>query len=115
MPQRECDHLGQRAAGYANNGIGFGFRVVAESPEMIKQIRPFIGKLGQKTLQSFSNIFIFVGAISGTGLGYYLMKKDIEKMVETLYEYFKEHAGDFSNSFDQAIQYLEDRIDQLQD
>lgn len=88
---------------------------MSESPQVIKEIRPFIGKLGAKTLQSFSNIFFFIGAVSGTGLGYYFMKKDIENMIDVLYKYFKAHAEDFSDSFEKAIEYLINRIDQYQD
>ena len=95
--------------------MGVGLRVVSESPEIIKEIRPIIGKLGAKTLQSFSNIFFFVGIISGTGLGYFFMKKDIEKMIDNCYQYFLEHAEEFSDSFEQAIQYLINRIDKYQD
>ena len=38
--------------------------------------------MGAKTLQSFSSVFIFVGTAAGTGLGYYFMKSDIEKMID---------------------------------
>ena len=41
-----------------------GLKAAKESPKIIKEIRPIIGKIGAKTLQSFSSIFIFVGAVS---------------------------------------------------
>lgn len=43
------------------------------------------------------------------------MKSDIEKMIEVLYEYFKKHVEEFSDSFDQAIQYLINRANNYQD
>ena len=37
------------------------------------------------------------------------MKSDMEKFVEKLYNYFIEHAEEFSDSFEQAIEYLNNR------
>ena len=109
------NHLSNKATGYVNDGIGIGCKIAGESPQLVKQIRQIVGKLGAKTLKSFSNVFLFVGIASGTGLGYYFMKSDIEKMIEVLYEYFKKHVEEFSDSFDQAIQYLINRANNYQD
>lgn len=43
------------------------------------------------------------------------MKSDIEKMIDEFYKYFKEHAEEFSDSFDQAIQYLIERANKYDD
>ena len=111
----ESKHIGEKATGYLNNLTGMGLNAASKSPTIIKEIRPIIGRLGAKTLQSFSSIFIFVGAASGTGLGYYFMKSDIEKMIKEFYEYFIEHAEEFSDSFEQAIQYLIERANKYDD
>ena len=92
--------------------MGLGTSAASLS-QIISQAGQITGEVGLAALRGVSISFIFIGSAIGIGVGYYFMQKHCNALIDILHNYFINNIRSLSNSLEQAIQFMEERANNI--